>query len=144
MVEINNYKIATNSLKDQFQKTKSELKNSRITRKINLNFFATILNKQKELKKLEDSVKSKLENQSLLENLLTSQELLTNSQLTNAHQRVINSITLQLTQLQDQLAKKITREEVEQLCQVKHQLVELEQELEKLLPMKVEAKIEIR
>jgi len=143
-VEINNYKIATNSLKDQFQKTKSELKNSRITRKINLNFFATILNKQKELKKLEDSVKSKLENQSLLENLLTSQELLTNSQLTNAHQRVINSITLQLTQLQDQLAKKITREEVEQLCQVKHQLVELEQELEKLLPMKVEAKIEIR
>jgi hypothetical protein len=142
--KINNYKIDTNSLKNQWRKTEQELKNSRITRKINLNFFITILNKQKELKKLKDSAKPKLADKNLLKNLLSTQELLTNSQLTNAHQLVINSITTQLTQLQDQLAKKITWEEINQLCQVKHHLVELELELKNLLPVNLEAKVETR
>jgi hypothetical protein len=137
-------KLANNTLKNEWRKTEQELKAKREERQNNLNFFATILNKQKELKKLKDLIKPKLADKNLLKNFLSTQELLTNSQLTNAHQRVINSITLQLTQLQDQLAKKITREEINQLCQVKHQLVELELELENLLPVNLEAKVEIR
>jgi len=137
-------KVATNTLKNQWRKTEQELKANREEKRNNLSLFATILDKQKELKILEDSVKSKLENQSLLENLLTSQELLTNSQLTNTPERVIKLITSQLTQIKSELAKKITREEIDQLCQVKHQLVKLELELEKLLPVNLEAKVEIR
>src|SRR6185312_3392363 len=104
-------------------------KAKREERQNNLNFFVTILNKQKELKKLKNSVKPKLEDKNLLKNLLSAQELLTNSQLTNTPERVIKLITSQLTQLKDQLARKIASEEVEQLCQVKRQLVELELEL---------------
>lgn len=137
-------KVATNTLKNQWRKAEQELKTNREAWQNDLNLFTTILNKQKELKILEDSLKRKLENQSLLESLLTSQELLTNLQLTNTPERVIKLITLQLTQIKSELAVKITSEEINQLCQVKHELAKLELELEKLLPVNLEAKVEIR
>jgi len=137
-------KVTTNTLKNQWRKAEQEQKTNREAWQNDLNLFTTILNKQKELKTLEDSLKRKLENQSLLENLLTSQELLTNSQLTNTPERVIKLITLQLTQIKSELAVKITSEEINQLCQVKHELAKLELELEKLLPVNLEAKVEIR
>ena len=93
---------------------------------------------------MKNSLQSKLENKSLLKNLLTNQELLTSSQLTNAHERVIKLISIQLNQGKKELAKRITKEEINQLCQVKHELAKLELELENLLSVRLEAKIEIR
>ena len=137
-------KVANNTLKNEWRKTEKELKTNREARQNDLNLFSTILNKQKEFKILKDSAKSELEDKSLLKNLLDIQELLTSSQLTNSHERVINLITTQLTQNKEELAKKMTNEEIEKICQAKQELVKLELELESLSSVRLEAKIEVR
>jgi hypothetical protein len=99
--------------------------------------------KKRELKQLKSTLKTKLENNNLLKNLLTSQELLTSCQAETSQKRTSKLIENQLQHAKEQFQTQLTTEEINQLCQLQSEITNLEIKLENLQEEKLEAQIEI-
>ncbi|CAG8450278.1 11066_t:CDS:10 [Racocetra fulgida] len=121
--ELQSFQVANNSIQEKEE---------------NLELFISLQAKKRELKQLKSTLKTKLENASLLKNLLTNQELLTGLPTESGYQRTLRLIENQLQQVKEQLQTKLSEEEISQLCQLQTEIVKLEMKLEKLSAERME------
>jgi len=116
-IETQNFKVANNTIRGYFAKEVEDLKQklqaSRKQKDENCELFVNLQVKKRELKNI---VKSKLEDNNLLKNLLTNQELLTSLPIENSCQRTFKLLEKQLQQAKAQLQNPLTEEEIQQNC----------------------------